>query len=314
MNQPLPDHEILRLWLEGKGQAPEGLDPELLRAVEEAGKLDVPSTSSTDAAWERFMQENHIETPVEAVTRPLWKRYWAVAAALALVVSLGVIFLEPNNPQPQQIALTTLTTTNAEHTSIDLPDGSSVMVNAASHIEFDKENWETNREVHLEGEAYFDVEKGSTFKVLTSMGDVEVLGTRFNVYARKDGFEVACLSGKVKVTPESGSSSTFSILSPQQIFRASTQSAGAVTELGDKQAASWRKGEFSFDNTPLIEVIAVMERQYNVQIELDGISERVFFGNFTNDDLDEAFRLVTGPLGLKYVKLGDSKYRISGTD
>ena len=75
-----------------------------------------------------------------------------------------------------------------------------MLLNSKSTITFNKHNWDTNRTLELNGEAFFDVEKGNTFTVKTSQGNVSVLGTEFNVNASVDFFRVSCYEGKVKVS------------------------------------------------------------------------------------------------------------------
>ena len=63
-----------------------------------------------------------------------------------------------------------------------------------------KRNGQTKRDLTLEGEAYFKVQKGQTFSVNTTDGVVKVLGTHFNVKQRNNYFEVNCYEGLVSVT------------------------------------------------------------------------------------------------------------------
>lgn len=299
MNQSLPENEALRRWLEEGGPAPEGIDPELKRAVEEAERLQLPQAGlSVDEAWDRFAAQ-HI--PKTATVRPMWRRYVAIAAIAIALMGASWFVLKPDAP----VAITVVahTTAPAELQTISLPDGSRATLNAASTLE-----WESYRELNLKGEAFFEVAKGSTFNVKTVHGDVQVLGTSFNVYARPDGFRVACNSGKVKVIPVATNSSE-QILTPGNIFNQKPQQEATVSQFSNKNPDSWRKGTFYFDNVPLNEVIAVMERQYNIQIQLNVGSDRPYVGSFTNDNLEEAFLLVTKPFNLKVEKIGDSEYR-----
>ena len=98
-------------------------------------------------------------------------------------------------------SLDSITTTDlAEHTEVYLPDSSQVILNAESKISFNKKTWDENRNVTLEGEAFFKVAKGKRFTVATESGIITVLGTQFNVENRKNFFEVTCYEGLVSVT------------------------------------------------------------------------------------------------------------------
>ena len=82
---------------------------------------------------------------------------------------------------------------------VSLPDGSTIDLQAGSLIRYAKEEWETEREVFMEGEAYFDVEKGEKFEINLKQGKVTILGTTFQITEKEDTLHVTCFSGKVKV-------------------------------------------------------------------------------------------------------------------
>jgi transmembrane sensor len=156
MNQSLPENEALRRWLEEGGPAPEGLDPELKRAVEEAGRLQLPQADlSVDEAWARFAAQHIPET---TIVRPMWQRYLAIAAIAVALMGAGWFVLKPDTPVA--IERVAHVTAPAELETISLPDGSKATLNAASSLE-----WDSYRELSLKGEAFFEVAKGSTFKV-----------------------------------------------------------------------------------------------------------------------------------------------------
>ncbi len=120
------------------------------------------------------------------------KRYW-IGVAAALVLSLGLYLSLQHTPEKSFFAQ------NSQKTECNLPDASEVILNAGSQISFQAKNWEDNRYVQLEGEAYFKVARGSKFTVNTAQGAVEVLGTQFTVKSRADFFEVICYEGVVQV-------------------------------------------------------------------------------------------------------------------
>ena len=89
---------------------------------------------------------------------------------------------------------------NAETKEISLPESSQVIVNADSRLVYNKNKFNDDRELKLDGEAFFKVKPGSHFTVKTDQGTVTVLGTSFNVISRPGIFEVSCHTGKVLVT------------------------------------------------------------------------------------------------------------------
>ncbi len=215
------------------------------------------------------------------------KPFMRVAAILAICFSLYYYTTTID---------TTITTEMAQKTLFELPDASSVSLNAKSELVFNKKSWKNNREVELEGEAFFKVAKGSSFNVITKSGTVTVYGTQFNVKQRDNYFEVICYEGLVGVTFNSQETKlkpgdSFLIIDGKKIAKEKENSA----------SPSWLNNESKFKSLPYKRVIAEFERQYNVDITLIGInSEELFTGNFTHDSIDVALKSITLPLQLTY--------------
>ena len=195
---------------------------------------------------------------------------------------------------------TTITTQYAEKTQIELPDHSKVNVNALSKITYNNSQWDANnRNINLNGEAFFKVEKGSTFNVITDAGIVSVVGTQFNVKHRQNYFEVTCFEGVVSVTLNDQTTTlkagdSFLIIDGNQIERLKTKS----------QQPDWINSVSSFISVPLSEVLAEFERQYNVKIEVNTITTSTLFsGKFTHNDINIALQSITQPLQLQYKKV-----------
>lgn len=197
---------------------------------------------------------------------------------------------------------TTITTALAQKTTIELPDASSVSLNAKSLLTFNKNHWKKEREVELEGEAFFKVAKGSSFSVITKSGIVTVYGTQFNVKQRDNYFEVICYEGLVGVTYNSietklNPGDSFLIIDGKTIAK----------EKENRSTPSWLNNESTFKSMPYKTVIAEFERQYNVDITLLGIdSTQLFTGNFTHDNLDVALKSITLPLHVTYSKTNNT--------
>ena len=193
---------------------------------------------------------------------------------------------------------TTITTEFAQKTTIELPDASSVSLNAKSLLAFNKNSWKNEREVTLEGEAFFKVAKGSSFHVLTKSGIVTVYGTQFNVKQRDNYFEVICYEGLVGVSYNSQEiklkpGDSFLIIDGKQIAK----------EKEKRTTPSWLNNESTFKSLPYKEVIAEFERQYQVDITLVNIdTNQLFTGSFAHNNLEVALKAITLPLHVTYSK------------
>jgi ferric-dicitrate binding protein FerR (iron transport regulator) len=215
-----------------------------------------------------------------------------VAAAFAVILTTSY-FLFFNNT-------TTFETQIAQTTTFNLPDKSKVKLNAASKISFNEKSWDTNRNLDLDGEAYFEVKKGQRFSVNTADGVVQVLGTHFNVKQRKDYFEVHCYEGLVSVTHQNKTVK----LPPGKTFRVVNDNIEAVADF-NSTSPSWISQESSFDRIPLSQVIAELERQFVIEIKTKNVdTSKLFTGTFTHKDQKIALEAVTIPLQLSYTIKG----------
>jgi len=250
----------------------------------------VPDTRQLDTLWDRI-EQSAMTAGHTARIRPLWIRMWPVAAAAA--VALLVWFAMPFGTRQVNTGL-------ADQQEVRLPEESVVLLNAGSHLTFAKRGFEKDRTLTLEGEGFFQVHPGSRFTVNTPYGSVTVLGTSFNVFARNGRLEVTCYTGKVRVT---AASSREGILTPGQriLSEGDTFAQQAVAEAAAKP--EWTDGRFRFEDQPLRDVIAELERQFDVRVQFSQeIGDLRYTGLFERGDLDEALRLVTWPLHITYTR------------
>ncbi|MBK7475109.1 MAG: FecR domain-containing protein [Haliscomenobacter sp.] len=258
-----------------------------------------PAPETLSSIWNaiQVQTEEVAIKPMVPVRRTLVRRLIPYAAA-ASVALLAWFFLAYN---PTKVVLTE----NAQQLALDLPDGSRVNVNAATELTYQPKSWKKERRVHLEGEAFFQVEKGEPFIVETDLGKVEVLGTSFNVKSREGYFEVDCFTGKVRVTNQNGS---MQVLNPGQSTRIDLASGALTTPAvyDPGLTATWREGKFYFQEATLKEVFLEISRQYNVEIttapEILGRKTTTFFelGN-----LDSALYKVCWPMQLNAKREGN---------
>jgi len=216
-----------------------------------------------------------------------------------IVIAFGLYFLLFFNN------LTHVETLASEKTTFELPDASTVTLNALTEVSYHKRNWEKHREITLEGEAYFRVAKGEVFDVITEEGVVTVVGTQFNVKQRGPYFEVTCYEGVVKVTShettkELLAGDSFSVYGNDVKFDTTT---GASPQ--------WTKNVSEFRSIPFREVIAELERQYDISVAYDAdYATRIFSGGFTHNDLDNALKSITEPLKLTYKMESTTQVRL----
>lgn len=191
----------------------------------------------------------------------------------------------------------TIYTTNlAEKTDFELPDQSTVYLNASSEISFSEKEWKKNRELKLKGEAYFSVKKGSKFTVKTANGSVSVLGTKFNVAVRDRFFEVQCFEGLVSVSYQ-GKLIKIPAGSGLKVLNSKSEFFENQKEMNP----SWLINKSTFESMPFSYIINELERQYNIKVVYNSeIAPTLFTGNFTHTNLELALKAVCIPLNLNY--------------
>jgi len=168
-----------------------------------------------------------------------------------------------------------------------LPDGSLVVLNAASTLKYPVHFDEKLRKVSFTGEAYFEIakledkrKKRVPFYVYSNDQIVEVLGTHFNInsYDNEEYSKTTLLEGSVKIINEK-SAAPAKILKPGQqavIKRGDIQTKIMIAD--EAQALAWKDGYFLFKNTNIKDVVNELERWYNIDIQYEDEME---FENIT---------------------------------
>ena len=214
---------------------------------------------------------------------------WSYAASLLIPILLVCHFYTATEQ-----------TARGEHAVVQLPDRSKVTLNAESTISYKPFEWFISRKVSLEGEAYFEVKHGSRFSVISGSKRVNVLGTTFNTYARPEAYRVTCLTGQVEV--HAGNETV--ILNPtmqatylDRKFVITNNSQTSVAA-----ATGWTQGKFVFDKTPLQEVIAEVERQYNIDVAPDYDPNHLYTGYFskTENSPEEILEIIGKAFGITF--------------
>lgn len=220
--------------------------------------------------------------------------YFLMAAASVVITFLCWAYFLKEKPflkSGKAVVANIVTTQKGSRTSVQLPDGTKVWLNADSKIHYDESFKNDLREVRLEGEAFFDVTKDSSrpFIIHTSTIDIKVLGTKFNVRSYRDEAttETSLISGKVEISIKNNPEKKI-ILSPNEKLlvkhdtandtagnRAGSGSALLVVKALRKDPAYkrsletlWLDNKLVFDSEPLEEVCKKLERWYNVEIDI----------------------------------------------
>ena len=269
--------------------------------------------------------------------KPFYKSritYVGIAVA-AIVVSL--IFIYPvitENKHDKKIAslkpVNEIAIDRGSRTKIQLPDGSQVWVNSGSKLTYEGRFDGSAREVHLEGEAYFDVVKDAAhpFIVHTSGIDIKVLGTTFNVKAYKVDrtIEATLIHGSIEVLHHNQPGAPTIILKPHEKLVYTKYQRG---EVNGKQSAvksadslfsinietlsrniadsnivetAWVYNKLIFEEESFEDLALKMERWYNIKISIENekLKHYKMSGSFVKETAEEAIKILQFLVPFKY--------------
>lgn len=214
----------------------------------------------------------------------------AIAASFLLIIAGAAWFFVGGIWQETGLYRTTY----AEVADYTLPDGTLVRLNANSSLEL-VGDWQEaeQREVRLQGEAYFKVAKQEATKakfiVHTNGPDIEVLGTQFNVNTRAGRTLVMLEEGKIKLISQSSVQGP-KIMKERQLADYQAQRKLIRSDIDPAKYTLWMQGYFSVDELSFGEVIEEIERVYGVKVQLEiAVSQEmsVAKGALPIQDLDE---------------------------
>ena len=194
-------------------------------------------------------------------------------------------------------AYNTIETPKGGQYQVNLPDGTQVWLNAGSVLRFPTRFAGRERQVDLQGEAYFEVaeNKAMPFRVLSDHQVVEVVGTHFNVDAYGDEglVKTTLLEGAVRIRHRQHRQAR--LLQPGQ--QALVREAGreiAVQAVDTEEAVAWKNGYFMFVEEDLKSIMRKLERWYDVEVEFVGEVENLKFGGVISrsKSMEETLRIL----------------------
>lgn len=206
---------------------------------------------------------NHLPSKeIERKIISMWRRVASIAAILIPLIVGGVFLFQKLNTDSAVI----LQADNGVKV-IDLKDGSKVWLNENSQLELAADFNQSERNVILQGEAFFDIAKNQekTFNIKTGNITVSVLGTSFNVKENNNQLTVSVISGKVKV--ESKNDSVILVKNEKVVFEKSNQQF-SKTNLSNTNEFSWKTKNFIYKNESLQNVVNQLENIFSKKIEI----------------------------------------------
>ncbi|SES88348.1 FecR family protein [Prevotella sp. kh1p2] len=245
--------------------------------------------------------------------RPAWLQY--AAMLLLPLLSAFAVWAYMSYWQTNDLALIEIRVPKGETRTITLSDSTHVQLNAGSTLIYPSTfAHQSLRQVHVSGEAYFDVQRDAEHPFIVKAGgvDVRVLGTHFNVKAYpEDKFIVTTLvEGTVNVSETDNKSNQVRIAPHYQAVFNRNSKLISVLHAKTADETAWRKGYLVFSDQSLGEIIRAMERRYGIDINIDQDinTAYTYTMKFTNQEsLTEVLDVLCRALGeTSYQRRGDT--------
>lgn len=316
------EFELVAKYLSGEATVSEVAEIEAWLAASDANRAEMESlrlifaeskkTQNFDssAAWQK------VNARTSPAVRPSWlHRYrMPLAAASLALIALSVLLINPNS-EPASLSMHTSDTP----IEIILDDGTIVLLNKNSSLEYPEHFAQTQREVTLKGEAFFKVKRNekSPFSIQVGGAEVKVLGTSFNVKSDAEEVEVVVESGKVSLSEaESKDASSLAkvILEVGETGVFDRAEKTVEEEQSEtKNEMFWRTETLTYKGAPLSEVLAELEVIFDVDIELERpeLGECPLDATFNTKSLESLLTGITESFNLNFKK-NENRYLISG--
>jgi ferric-dicitrate binding protein FerR (iron transport regulator) len=227
-----------------------------------------------------------------------------IAAVVAITLG-GSYFYYQSSLEKELMAMQTITVPAGQRINITLVDGTNVWLNARTSLSYPVKFGKNNRQVVLDGEAYFDVtkDKSKPFIVQTDNYNVEVLGTQFdvNAYSETGEFETTLMSGSVKVASASDSTQKITLKPNNKVFLQDGKLH--VTAVDDYNPYRWKEGLICFKNETFTSIMKDFEKYYGltIQVKNKNVFKYVYTGKFRQTDgIDYALRVLQKDIKFSY--------------
>jgi ferric-dicitrate binding protein FerR (iron transport regulator) len=231
-----------------------------------------------------------------------------VAAVLLLPVIVGsayYFYFERSNHNQLTTVYNTVETPLGMRSSLKLPDGTKVWLNAGSKISYPVLFADDCRKVSLSGEAYFEVKKDKKWPFMVSAKNVNILvsGTTFNcnAYPENDQVQTVLMEGEVSLV---NNSATVNVtMRPGELATFSNSNHQVIKIKTDLQKyVAWKSGKLMFRDDKMNMVVEKLERWYNVEFEIEDkeIANYVYTATFIDESLDQVLKMLSLSAPIRY--------------
>ena len=238
-------------------------------------------------------------------------KIWLGSAAAILVAAIALFLYFRPSPAKMQLANVAHTTNLSKkiavgngHKSIKLPDGSTIILNNNSSIQYATAFVGKTREVTLNGEGYFDIKHDSAHPFIVHTGKIitTVLGTAFDISAYPGQKVVVSVTrGKVSVSDDK---KVLALLTPdQQVFYSQATNVARETPVIAQKTIEWVKADMQFTDLPFKELAERLSKRYDVTVEFKNpdLEKYLITGRFNGtESLEDVLKVLCGTSSATY--------------
>ncbi len=263
----------------------------------DAAKVSRYSDIDAEKDWGKVKAKLDLKPRAKRI--PFSKYLVRIAAIIVLAFGLAYLFSEIVNhvvtPREDYI----IVTSENETLLHEMPDGSVITLNKDAELVYNTSFGDKNRDVILDGEAFFEVERNEKipFRVFAGNSTIEVLGTAFNVKNSFDQIQLCVVSGSVAFFETDNKTNRLNLVKDEMVQYLSEKHNFAKKEELNPNALAWRTKKLIFKNVPLTDVFAVVADYYGLELQLKnsrGVSESIT-ATFNDQSIEEV---------LEYLQLG----------
>jgi len=279
---------------------------QLREIFERASATTIQVEFDTDAAWNKVKSQiGNKGGKVISITKNPFFSPLRIAAGIIVLLGIGSVLYLLTAPPSQTLTVVSEKTTRQD----TLPDGSTAFLNKRTEIEFEYNPRAKTRKVKLKGEAYFTVKHEEEKPFIIEADEIMVrdIGTEFNLkaYPDKDTIEIVVTHGEVQfytrqdpgLNLKAGDKAIYSKRA-KEFYR---------IEKPDTNTLSYKTKVFSFNNTDLQSVVALLNEVYGSKISLanEALYTCRLTANFKEDNPEIIVEVIAETMGFELTKKDD---------
>jgi len=282
--------------------------------MELLNKVSVSSDEKVEYTELIYKQPSFTETMHEVLTGFISRKHFIRYASVFIVLIISYLFINYLNLfqgfSSNKITWNEKVTISGQKEIVTLADNSKVTLNSGSRLRYPERFTDSNRDVYLEGEAYFEVAHDSENNFIVHTGSIStsVLGTKFNISAFSDDkkITVSLFEGKIQITDQEYndySKSRNIVLSPHQQWSYNLNTKNSeITKFDNDKVIGWKDNKLVFENESLKLVFKKLSRAYGVKFTCSNksILSQKITTKFENQSIWLVAEVIKKTTGLEY--------------